>query len=276
MITPLVQPLFRWLRLSLTPPTPIAGARVQQVLQPGLRAYQLRLLKWAAAQLSALAGVVLLLTAFDFTQWLPPWLSVLEYIEYFAWWDDFTDFLPVEWRWLGAALTMSGFLVQLPLSFLSLWAERRTTWYVISDQGVQLQHGLWTTHETSLRFANIQQVTLRQGPLQRLLGLADVVVSTAGGARPADEDDEDTKRQDQGRLRDLDYAEARRLGDTLRDQLHAPRAPALPAPLPSLPALEAAQRLLTETRALRNSLAQPASRPEPAPPASEELQRELD
>lgn len=257
MIAPLVQPLFRWLRLSLTPPAPITGARVQQVLRPGQRAHQLRLLKWAGAQLSALAGIVLLLTAFDFTQWLPPWLSFLEFFEGFAWWDDAFNFLPVEWRWVGTALTVGGFLVQLPLSFLALWAEWHTTWYVVSDQGVQLQHGTWTTHETSLRFANIQQVTLRQGPLQRVLGLADVVVSTAGGARPSDEDDADNQRKNQGRLRDLDFAEAQRLLARIRQQLpaaaEAARQALPPAPFDSL---EAAQLLLSEARLLRQTLEQ--------------------
>jgi hypothetical protein len=33
----------------------------------------------------------------------------------------------------------------------------------------------------TMTFANIQQITVEQGPLQRLLGLADVLVRTAGG-----------------------------------------------------------------------------------------------
>ena len=36
-----------------------------------------------------------------------------------------------------------------------------------------------------MSFANIQQVEIRQGPLQRLLGLADVCVRSAGGGEPA-------------------------------------------------------------------------------------------
>jgi hypothetical protein len=33
----------------------------------------------------------------------------------------------------------------------------------------------------TMTFANIQQITVEQGPLQRLLGLEDVMVRTAGG-----------------------------------------------------------------------------------------------
>ena len=36
-----------------------------------------------------------------------------------------------------------------------------------------------------MSFANVQQVEIRQGPLQRLLGLADVCVRSAGGGDPA-------------------------------------------------------------------------------------------
>ena len=36
-----------------------------------------------------------------------------------------------------------------------------------------------------MSFANLQQVEIRQGPLQRFLGLADVCVRSAGGGDPA-------------------------------------------------------------------------------------------
>ena len=36
-------------------------------------------------------------------------------------------------------------------------------------------------HETTISFENVQNVEVRQGPLQRYFGIADVVVQTAGG-----------------------------------------------------------------------------------------------
>jgi uncharacterized membrane protein YdbT with pleckstrin-like domain len=256
MMALLVQPLFRFLRLTLEPPAPIADARLEQVLQPGHRAHQLHLLKWAGAQLSALVGVVVVLTAFDFTQWLPRSLS---FIEVFFQWADFINFLPDEWRWVGVILALGGFLVQLPLSFLSLWAKRRTLWYVVTNQGVQLRHGLWTTHETSLRFANIQQVTLKQGPLQRVLGLVDIVLSTAG-QRSSGDDDDDEERKSRGQLRDLDSGSAQRLLTEIRQRLPSSADGAPPphsaAAQTSAQAVEAAQLLLSEARTLRQSLEQ--------------------
>lgn len=248
-----LQPLLRFVRVALEPPAPIANAHPRQLLQPNHRAHQLHLLKWAATQLSAFGGVVLIILAIDFTQWLPEWLGFLEVLAQLG---DFTAYFPAQWRWVGVTLVVMSFVAQLPLTFVAVWAEWRTTWYVISDQGVQLRHGFWTIHETSLRFANIQQVTLKQGPLQRMLDLADVVLSTAGG-RP-NEDDDDDQRKKQGQLRDLAYPQAQSLLTEIRNQLpstseaHPPRLPTLAA------SLEAAQLLLNEARALRQTLAQPS------------------
>ncbi len=249
-MTPAIEAVARLMRLSFNPPPPVAGARVMQVLQPGKRAHQLHLLRWAAAQASTLLGLLVVFFAADLIR-LWSWLSFLEYFT--AWNFDVTTFLPAEWRLVGVAATVGGFLLQLPLSLAGLWAERRATWYVISDQGVQLRHGLWTTHETSLRYANLQQVVLHQRPLQRLLGLADLVITTAG-ARQNSDDDEDEKTRRPGVLADLDLAAAHRLRDEIRSRLpgtDAPRPPAAPArPL----ALTAAQQALAEARALRQAV----------------------
>lgn len=256
------QPLWQALRVTPEPPAPIANAQLRQVLRPSHRAHQLHLFKWAVAQLSALVGVLVIVFAIDFTQWLPEYLS---FLDAFARLGDYTTYIPARWRWVGILLTVGGFLAQLPLSFFTLWAERRTTWYVITDQGVQLRHGLWTVHETSLRFANIQHVTLKQGPLQRLLGLADLVLTTAG-SRPKDDDDEDEKRKRQGELKDLDDASAQNLLNEIRSQLptagtEAARPTSPPAPLPAGGAISAAQLLLSEARALRQTLEQNAAPP---------------
>jgi uncharacterized membrane protein YdbT with pleckstrin-like domain len=41
---------------------------------------------------------------------------------------------------------------------------------------------VWRIQEATMSFANLQQVEVSQGPLQRLLGLADVKVQSAGGS----------------------------------------------------------------------------------------------
>jgi membrane protein YdbS with pleckstrin-like domain len=53
------------------------------------------------------------------------------------------------------------------------------TWYIVTDQSVRIRRGIWTIHEGTVTFENVQNVRVRQGPLQRLLGIADVVLETA-------------------------------------------------------------------------------------------------
>jgi uncharacterized membrane protein YdbT with pleckstrin-like domain len=73
------------------------------------------------------------------------------------------------------------FLVQVPVSYALIRLEYEQRWYLITDRSLRLRHGLWNVREMTVSFANIQQTTLRQGPLERMLGLADLVVTTAGG-----------------------------------------------------------------------------------------------
>jgi uncharacterized membrane protein YdbT with pleckstrin-like domain len=55
-------------------------------------------------------------------------------------------------------------------------------WYVVTDRSLRIRTGVWSVQESTMSFANLQQVEVSQGPLQRLLGLADVKVQSAGGS----------------------------------------------------------------------------------------------
>ena len=236
---------------ALHPPTPIQGAQPIRLLRPGRRAHQWHWVKWLGAQLSALVGLVLVLTAIDVTEWLPPEFG---FVSFFTRWDDMGDYIPEEWRWLWITVTLGGFLTQFMLTLTTVWLEWRTIGYLVTDQGVQLRRGLWTTHETSLRFSHVQQVVFKQDAVQRLLGLADVALSTAG-QRAGDDDDDEGKTR--GLLRDLEAGEARELVELVRARLPAP-ASAQPLPasaaVPETALVEAARRLADEARALRESL----------------------
>ncbi len=240
----------------LSPPEAVAGAHIRHTLKPGRRALYWHLLQWAGAQLSALIGVVVTVTAFDYTVWLPN--GVGQWVDIFSSWADATRWVPEEWRWVVPLVAIGGFIVQFPISLLSVWLNWRATWYVVTDQGVQLHHGMWTAHEDSMRFANIQQVMLNQGPVQRLLGLADVVLGTAGQRTTGENDDDDDKRKQRGRFRDLEHDQAQQLLTQVRAHLPGaePALPAGPAPAPPpLPAaLDAARHALAEARALRAGL----------------------
>jgi len=65
------------------------------------------------------------------------------------------------------------------LAVLRLNFEKR--WYVVTDRSLRIREGVTTVREMTVNFANIQNISISQGPLQRMLQIADLRVDTAGG-----------------------------------------------------------------------------------------------
>lgn len=73
------------------------------------------------------------------------------------------------------------FIAQIPFSFAAVRLEFEQHWYIVTDRSLRIRTGLLSVRESTMSFANLQQVEVNQGPLQRWLGLADVRVQSAGG-----------------------------------------------------------------------------------------------
>jgi membrane protein YdbS with pleckstrin-like domain len=54
-------------------------------------------------------------------------------------------------------------------------------WYVITERSLLIREGVWEVREITLTFANAQNVRITQGPVERLFGISNVEVDTAGG-----------------------------------------------------------------------------------------------
>lgn len=67
------------------------------------------------------------------------------------------------------------------LAYIAIHLRYDTTWYVMTDRSLRIRRGIWVIHETTITFENVQNVSVSQGPVQRLFGIADVLVETAGG-----------------------------------------------------------------------------------------------
>jgi uncharacterized membrane protein YdbT with pleckstrin-like domain len=65
------------------------------------------------------------------------------------------------------------------LAVLRLNYEKR--WYVVTDRSLRVREGVVSVQEMTVMFANIQNLSISQGPIQRLLKVADLRVDTAGG-----------------------------------------------------------------------------------------------
>jgi membrane protein YdbS with pleckstrin-like domain len=87
-------------------------------------------------------------------------------------------FLQVDRLWLLALLVVPPGIAHAVLRY-------RRWQFAFDEDALYLERGVVTEVETSVPFVRVQHVDTRRGPLERLLGLASVVVYTAG-SRGAD------------------------------------------------------------------------------------------
>ncbi len=72
------------------------------------------------------------------------------------------------------------------VAYVAIHLKYDSTWYVMTDRSLRIRRGIWTIHETTLTYENIQNVNVVQGPLERYFGIANVIVETAGGGGGVD------------------------------------------------------------------------------------------
>jgi hypothetical protein len=90
---------------------------------------------------------------------------------------------------------------------------------MVGEQSLRIREGLWSLREQTMTIANIQTMIVRQGPLQRLLGISDLEIHTAGGGASSEGDGGDagstTSPLHVGRIRGIEDATG------LRDRIAA-------------------------------------------------------
>ena len=150
------------LRVPPKPEPPMGSPGSVRVFNAAPGFYRYRVAQWALGQLGTATGLLVSLVV----------LNRLE-VAAASWYVVLIGPLEV----LGVLL----FLAQLPFTFIMVDLDFRYRWYMITDTSLRIREGLLVVRERTMTFANIQNLSLRQGPLQRLLGIADLRVRTAGG-----------------------------------------------------------------------------------------------
>lgn len=167
-------------------------------------------------------------------------------------------------EWGGVLL----YLVQIPVTYAMARLDFELRWYIVTDRSLRIRSGLASVQEMTMSFANVQQVVVAQGPLQRLLGIADVRVQSAGGGGGGEQQGAHDSThtgvfhgvENANEIRDLILARLRQfreagLGDP--DDQSPPVVSGAPndetTPVGSDPLL-AAREILEEARALRRAV----------------------
>jgi membrane protein YdbS with pleckstrin-like domain len=122
-----------------------------------------------------------------------PARGFLRYLKFLFWivLTAFDGAIIVAWLAVTVAAPIAGAILAVPVwaiavlpdivAYIAIHLRYDTTWYVLSERSMRIRRGIWTIHETTITYENVQNVVVRQGPLQRYFGIAVVVVQTAGG-----------------------------------------------------------------------------------------------
>lgn len=198
MIDRLRSLLFRALRLPPEPEPPAGAPDSVRVFRAAHNYFRFRLLGWILTQIGTLIGIIIsigFLHALDreinsIAHPFVPAPGVEIYPE-----GRGPDVVPEQIGEIAArtpnwaipliavfeVLGIAGYLFQIPLTFTALRLDYELRWYMVTDRSLRIRSGIWKLKETTMSFANLQQVVVTQGPLQRLLSISDVRVQSAGG-----------------------------------------------------------------------------------------------
>ncbi|HTH49675.1 MAG TPA: PH domain-containing protein [Candidatus Limnocylindria bacterium] len=172
--------------------------------------------------------------------------------------------------WAVKLFGVAIYLIQIPITYGIRRLDYEQRWYIVTDRSLRLRSGVWSLREMTMSFANLQQITVAQGPLQRLLGIADVRVQSAGGGGATQGHYQHGHQslhtglfhavEHAEEIRDLITERLRRFRETgLGDPDERHHHQVIPPPLPASSigdsaTLVAANELLAEAKALRASL----------------------
>lgn len=144
-------------------PTPPPGS-TPRVFRAAPAFFSLKVIRWLLTQLLALAGLLWALT--------------------FIRWADNNEHFPelvVTLMKIGEVFGWIVFAFEFVIGWAIVRLDFELRWYMVSDRAIRIREGITTIREKTIALANVQNISVRQGPLQRFLGIADVEVKTAGG-----------------------------------------------------------------------------------------------
>jgi membrane protein YdbS with pleckstrin-like domain len=225
--------VLRLARVPAEPHVPEGAEESVRVFNAGRNYFVLRLIWWGIGN-AAIALVLLAGFGFSFITTLPPLMRTV-------------------WRALEAGAAVV-FVASIPVTYFLQRLNYEMRWYIVTDRSLRIRHGVVWLREMTMTFANIQGIRVNANPIERLLGLADVEVRSAGGG--GSHEDGRPSSGHVGNFEGVDNADEIR--DLLVERLRVYRDSGLgekTEEAQEAPALSAAREVLQETRTLREAFA---------------------
>jgi membrane protein YdbS with pleckstrin-like domain len=127
--------------------------------------------------------------------------------------------LSTEGHWAalaGGSLLVALVTVLVVFDLLTVRLRYDATWYVMTDRALRNRRGIWTIRENTVSFDNIQNLKVQEGPIQRRLGIQNLLLETAAaGSAPADDGAQAQQLVVEG------IADARELRDRIAERMRS-------------------------------------------------------
>ncbi len=90
------------------------------------------------------------------------------------------------WGLALAVLVLGAQCVAIGLALVVARVDFEVRHYLVGDRSLRVVQGAWTRQEVTLSYANVQNLEVTQGPLERIFGFQSLTISTAGSETPGD------------------------------------------------------------------------------------------
>jgi membrane protein YdbS with pleckstrin-like domain len=274
MLERIKRTLLRVLRVPPEPQSPAGSPESIRTFRASRNYFRYKLFGWGLKQVGAIIGVIMIWSVHLAYEIGPntPLASKPEVQKVLAEVRENEVARKVEGviRWVmeapwlvwGEIIGLGFVVVQAPVTYALIRLDYEMRWYIVTDRSLRIREGVASVREMTMTFANVQNLSIEQGPIQRLLGISDLRVRTAGGgsSEKSDENEgQDAESMHIGYLRGVDNAQEIR--DTILTRLRQVKGAGLGDPEDELVAADApptagdlrsaAAEMLKETRALR-------------------------
>lgn len=91
--------------------------------------------------------------------------------------------LVAKYRSWGLLIALGVFAVEaffIGLALVTTRVDFELRHYLVGDRSLRVAQGAWKREEVTLSYANVQNIEVNQGPLERLFGFKSLTISTAG------------------------------------------------------------------------------------------------
>ncbi len=123
------------------------------------------------------------------------------------------------WFLLGPMLALA--IVPDIVAYIAIHIRYDTTWYAMNNRALRIRRGVWIVHEMTFTFENVQNVKVVSGPVQRLFGIENLEIETAGSG----ESEQSGSITNKGIIEGV--ADAHRIRDMIMERVRASKSAGL-------------------------------------------------